>query len=112
MPLLSLRRGQGRTYLRAPPLVPQVDWIDPAPLVGLRPGELRGMGQTTLQMQKAPQGAHYVWPDKDLSYPKALAHHLGRDDLVIHDDDWLETPAAFKHREPVVLDHEYVRRYV
>lgn len=47
------------------------------------PDEYRRQGTTTRQMMNAPQCALFVWPVADLSYPKALAHYLGRGDLLI-----------------------------
>lgn len=44
----------------------------------------RGYGLTTQQMRAAPAGAIYVWPTAaSLGYARALAQHLGRDDLEI-----------------------------
>lgn len=43
----------------------------------------RQSGRTSAQMKKAPRGAYYVWPNKALNYPRALAKHLKRTDLKI-----------------------------
>ena len=57
-------------------------------------------------MQGAPNGAHYVWVNNSLSYPKALAAKLGRDDLIIvspnffRSDRWLGIEI-----KGIVLDH-------
>ena len=63
-------------------------------------------GTTTRQMQKAPLGAIYVWPNANLGYPKRLAVALGRPDIVIKPPGWL---IARNVREfpplSVVIDH-------
>jgi hypothetical protein len=44
----------------------------------------RQPGQTTRQMQEAPQGAVFLWPvGRSTDYAKALARHLSRTDLRI-----------------------------
>jgi len=43
----------------------------------------RGTGRTKAQMMAAPYRAYYVWVNGDLSYPKTLASHVGRQDLRI-----------------------------
>lgn len=43
----------------------------------------RRAGRTTRQMEAAPEGAVYVWCEDALTYPRRLAEHLGRTDLVI-----------------------------
>ena len=44
----------------------------------------RGTGRTTRQMENAPYGATFVWcSNHGLHYPRMLAKHLGRDDLII-----------------------------
>ena len=40
-------------------------------------------GITSWQMTEAPKGAIYVWHSNVTIYPKKLAHHLDRDDLII-----------------------------
>ena len=64
----------------------------------------RGDGETTRQMQAAPQGAVFVWCNTNVDYPRDLARHLGRDDIKI------ETPSFFicrwrGVRLPVIVDH-------
>lgn len=44
---------------------------------------MRGDGSTTRQMKDAPKGAHFVWVNSLIDYPKALAKKIGREDLVI-----------------------------
>ena len=44
---------------------------------------VRGSGQTTQAMLAAPQGARYIWCNGQTDYPRSLAEHLGRKDLVI-----------------------------
>lgn len=47
------------------------------------PPKHRGQGTTTRQMLDAPNGALFIWPNVDLSYPKALSRDLGRSDLIV-----------------------------
>jgi hypothetical protein len=58
-------------------------------IVGLG-GPDRGSGKTTRAMQAAPKGAVFVWVNHHLDYPKALARHLGREDLKIVSPEWIE----------------------
>ena len=46
-------------------------------------GNGRCCGLTTAQIKRAPLGAVFVWLNGDMTYPKNLAHFLGRDDLRI-----------------------------
>lgn len=43
----------------------------------------RRPGITTMQMLAAPPGAAFVWVNSATSYPRRLAHYLGRNDLRI-----------------------------
>lgn len=63
-------------------------------------------GKTTQQMQEAPYGALYIWVNGNISYPKALALHLGRGDLVIVSPTFIES-GKWRGKEftGVVLDH-------
>ena len=68
--------------------------------------EKRGVGTTTRQMREAPQGAHFVWCNNVLFYPKSLAEKIGRTDLKI------VAPEFFKHDawrgvefKAIILDH-------
>lgn len=69
--------------------------------------EQRQAGRTSQQMLAAPPGAFFVWCNSKLSYPKALARHLGRDDLQIKPLSWLQIQnlAAWHAVSGVVLDH-------
>lgn len=73
----------------------------------------RGNGETTRQMAAAPPGAIFIWCNSNLSYPVALAKHLGRTDLEIYSPYWLESN-RYRGREvsAVVVDHaaELTRR--
>lgn len=46
--------------------------------------------RTTQAMRSAPTGAVYVWVHDSLGYPKALAHAIGRDDLIVVGPGWLK----------------------
>lgn len=39
--------------------------------------------RTKKAMLEAPRGAYYVWPDKAIGFPRAIAKEIGRDDLTI-----------------------------
>lgn len=66
----------------------------------------RGQGTTTKQMQDATKGAHYVWVNGHLDYPRALAQKIGRQDLVIVSPEFFSGVRwmgfSFKG---IVLDH-------
>ena len=72
---------------------------------------LRGTGETTRQMRKAPAGANFVWCVPRTSYAKELAHYLGRDDLEIW--PWFGAAASSRDLDqfrpmrgkPFVFDH-------
>lgn len=65
----------------------------------------RNQGITTQQMQQAPQGALYVWPNHHLSYPNSLARELKRTDLKIISPSNLENQLIGARRKEVVIDH-------
>lgn len=72
------------------------------------PAEHRRQGTTTRQMLDAPRGALFIWPVSTLSYPKALACHLERQDLIIAGPSALFEGGRrwFSERLPgVVVDH-------
>jgi hypothetical protein len=50
----------------------------------------RGDGQTTYQMQAAPQDAVFIWCNDFLDYPRRLARKIGRNDLQIVGPHWLD----------------------
>lgn len=53
--------------------------------------DFRGTGNTTRQMQAAPQRAFFIWPSRNsISYAKELAHKIGRADLQIVTPDWFD----------------------
>lgn len=63
-------------------------------------------GKTSRQMVRAERGAVYVWPNRNLDYPRNLARHLGRDDLEIVSFSWVER-GEWRGREirKIVVDH-------
>lgn len=67
--------------------------------------ELRQSGITTLQMLNAPKDAVYVWVNSKLLYPKHLARHLGRDDLVICTRGLLTAENVVLSKTYWVIDH-------
>lgn len=84
-----------------------------APALAIAPPDGRGSGRTTRQMQDAPIGALFIWgPQQGLSYPRALARNLGREDLRI------ESPSIFYDGAvrlrgltlpTIILDHDAAR---
>jgi hypothetical protein len=64
--------------------------------------ERRPVGETTKQMQNAPEGAYFVWYNDELAYPIKLATFLGREDLII-----LKRSEEALPLSPTVLDHRW-----
>lgn len=64
-------------------------------------------GATTRLMLAAPLGAIYVWCNSHLDYPRRLARHLNREDLIVEPLNILFNPARIAGRSQsyVVLDH-------
>jgi hypothetical protein len=67
---------------------------------------MRGTGKTTKQMQDAPPKAIYVWCNRHLDYPKNLARKLGREDLEIVSQSFIDM-GRWRGRvfSGIVLDH-------
>lgn len=66
----------------------------------------RRTGATTRQMLAAPYGSVYIWVNSKFSYPKHLAHDLGRADLRIVGPAWLDSGAYLGiWLQGLVLDH-------
>ena len=66
----------------------------------------RQTGETTRQMEAAPQGAVFVWCNRHLDYPGALAKKLGRSDLEIVGPSWLDGNAWRARRlSGLIVDH-------
>jgi len=61
--------------------------------------------RTTRQMQSAPIGSTFVWCNKYVAYPTALAQKLGRCDLVIRPLSWLKIKNVLGRRIIIVVDH-------
>lgn len=66
----------------------------------------RGSGRTTRVMLAAPKGAYYVWCNDNILYPRLLARHLGRDDLVIVPQSFIRMMRGM--RAECVVDHAAV----
>lgn len=67
---------------------------------------MRGTGETTKQMLRAPNYAVYVWCNARLGYPKSLAAYLGRDDLYIVSPTFLDIERIRGRRfSGFVIDH-------
>lgn len=72
----------------------------------------RQTGRTTKQMERAANGAVFVWINDSLDYPKALARKIGRADLEIIPAsrltrDFVSQRCIIGRLEPVsiVIDH-------
>lgn len=67
---------------------------------------MRGCGKSSTLMQSAPQGSLYIWPNSQLDYPKQLAQHLGRGDLVIVNQyNLTENTLRAKNWPGIAIDH-------
>lgn len=66
---------------------------------------LRQTGVTTRQMMEAPKGAIYVWINSHLDYPRRLADHIGRRDLVIVSAGSVRLETVMSKRVAMVADH-------
>ena len=76
--------------------------LTPEPII--QPG--RGVGNTTRQMQAAPQKAVFIWLNHRTHYPRDLAREIGRDDLEIVSPDWLSDRRwAGRELSGIILDH-------
>ncbi len=71
----------------------------------------RQTGVTTKQMQDAPQGAIYVWLNSQLNYPRKLAEHLGRRDLVIVPAACVNLGTVVGRRERVSMVADHATRW-
>lgn len=69
--------------------------------------QFRGKGFTTRQMLNAPDGAIYVWPTYDLTYPRMLARYLKRNDLLVYSPSILDEKGLWLrgYNCPLVIDH-------
>lgn len=66
----------------------------------------RQVGNTTRQMQDAPQKAVFVWVNDQLQYPRVLATRIGRADLEIVSPHWLSDRRWLgRYFTGIVLDH-------
>ena len=62
-------------------------------------------------MLSAPKNAYYVWIDSAMDYARALAHHLGRDDLTIvdaHFFSYRERMGKRRLKVKIIIDHACV----
>lgn len=70
----------------------------------------RRCGKTTRAIQRAPQGAIYVWCNDRIEYAKVLALKLGRADLKIVPPVWLAEHGnvkGFGRETKFVIDHAF-----
>ena len=58
-------------------------------------------GRTMRQMLNAPLDCFYVWGSDSLDYPRSLAAHLGRKDIVFTVARYI-SPQSMR---PIVVDH-------
>jgi hypothetical protein len=71
---------------------------------------MKPTGKTTTQLLDAPHQALFVWCNTRTDYAKALAHHLGRDDLQVVSPGALSRIDFVNGRKftGVVIDHATV----
>lgn len=66
----------------------------------------RQSGRTSAQMKRAERGAVFVWCNADLSYPRALARSLCRDDIEIQPPAWLDRRSKLGWpARMIIVDH-------
>lgn len=65
----------------------------------------RGTGTTSTQMRATPMNGVYIWCNDSLYYPRALARHLGREDLKIVAPAILDEYERLLGHTGVTLDH-------
>lgn len=69
----------------------------------------RRSGRTTDQILTAPDNAIFIWCAFDVTYPKELAHQLGREDLTILGRQTLTTDYfRGKRISGLILDHAII----
>ena len=56
-------------------------------------------------MKEAPQGAVFIWLNNQTDYPRRLAKHLGREDLLVVGPHWLDYGWAGRKFSGIVVDH-------
>lgn len=61
---------------------------------------------TTRKMLMAPRGAIYIWPSRDLFYPRMLAKKLGRSDLEFHGPSFSARDLEGRQISGLVIDPE------
>ena len=88
-------------------------FLDPALMLGLKKGEIPRIGHTSYQMEKLPERGVYIWCNGDITYPKALAKFLGREDILVAPstyyvlDHHLESLARKHGAKHFTVDHAY-----
>ena len=65
----------------------------------------QGSDRTSRQMSEAPEGAFFVWCTGDVFYPRKLAAHIGRTDIIIKPRSWLSGNGWRGLERMVVIDH-------
>lgn len=51
----------------------------------------RQTGRTTKQLRNVPLNGVFIWCNNNLVYPRCLASHIGRMDIIIVGPDWLDS---------------------
>lgn len=66
----------------------------------------RALGSTTHQMINAPVNSVYVWLNSNLLYPRSLAKHLGRGDLIIRSCNGVFGDGSWRGvKQEIIVDH-------
>ncbi len=68
---------------------------------------IRGSGRTTRQMKAAKKNSIFIWCNDHLSFAKALARQISRQDLVLHRLSILDDPCQLRGLKVanLVVDH-------
>jgi len=67
------------------------------------------LGITTAQIKSAPIGAIYIWVTNDTWYPKALAKHLGREDIQFKSHSWFTLDNVIGKQLPIIIFDHHVK---
>jgi|688.fasta_scaffold14014_1 hypothetical protein len=63
-------------------------------------------GRTTLQIERSPPGATYVWPNANFNYPVRLSRQLNRTDLKFVPASWIRRESFAGRRSlDIAIDH-------
>lgn len=98
------------------PLTPGMRRVLRANSTALEETNDRQKSRTSAQMLAAPKGALFIWCNGNLAYPRALAKHLGRSDLIVKAPAFfaitggVRFPALVVDHAAVLTDYQSDRR--